>query len=77
MLHRDGILAVEMLKFNTAKCSVIRFDYGTPRHNYFLGKIMLQEVTEGKDLGIYLTENGKPSIQCTEAARKASYICML
>ena len=31
------------------------------------------KVTEEKDLGVYVTENGKPSKQCVEAARKASY----
>lgn len=26
----------------------------------------------GKDLGIYITDDAKPSLQCTEAAKKAS-----
>ena len=33
--------------------------------------LTLQDISQEKDLGVYITDNNKPSVQCTKAAQKA------
>ena len=61
-----------LMKFNELKCKVIYFGKDNPKHIYVLGNIELAKVTNEKDLGIYISEDAKPSLQCIEAAKKAS-----
>lgn len=43
-----------------------------PRKDYTIGRTILQTISEERDLGIYITEDLKPSLQCVKAAKKAS-----
>ena len=61
-----------LMKFNELKCKVMYFGRNNPKHTYVLGNSELAEVTNEKNLGIYMTEDAKPSLQCVEAAKKAS-----
>ena len=64
-----------LMKFNELKCKVMYMYFGkdNPKHTYVLGNIELAKVTHKKDLGIiYISEDAKPSLQCIEAAKKAS-----
>ena len=60
------------MKFNELKCKVMCFGHNNPKHTYVLGNTELAKVTNERDLGIYITEDVKPSLQCVEAAKKAS-----
>ena len=61
------------MKFNELKCKVMYFGHNNnPKHTYVLGNTELAKVTNERDLGRYITEDVKPSLQCVEAAKKAS-----
>jgi len=64
------------LDFNIDKCKIMRIQQCC--HDEFktlncMG-IKLQEVTEEKDLGIIVTKDLKPSVQCSKAAAKAMQV---
>lgn len=61
-----------LLKFNEAKCKIMYFGRDNPEHKYKIGTTELKKVTEEKDLGVHITNDAKPSLQCTEAAKKAT-----
>ncbi|MEW8548554.1 MAG: reverse transcriptase family protein [Candidatus Thiodiazotropha sp.] len=61
-----------LLKFNESKCKVMHVGRNNPRHDYKIGNTTLEKVSEECDLGVYLTEDLKPSLQCVKAAKKAS-----
>ena len=61
-----------LLKFNESKCKVMHLVKKNPRHDYKIGNTTLDKVSEERDLGVYLTEDLKPSLQCVEAAKKAA-----
>ena len=44
-----------------------------PRNDYKIGDVILEKVSEERDLGVYLSDDLKPSLQCVEAAKKASF----
>ena len=48
------------------------FGENNPKHTYLLGNTELAKVTNEKDLGVYITDDANPSLQCVEAAKKAS-----
>ena len=63
-----------LLRFNPEKCKVMHVGHsvGTEYHIMENWKMVKLGVTkEEKDLGIYTTNNLKPSMQCTKAASKA------
>ena len=43
-----------------------------PRNDYNIGNVLLLKVFEKCDLGVYLSNDLKPSLQCVDAAKKAS-----
>ena len=61
-----------LLRFNELKCEVMHFGKGNPEHTYKIGQTELVKVTEEKDLGVYIKNDAKPSLQCIEAAKKAT-----
>jgi ribonucleases P/MRP protein subunit RPP40 len=66
-----------LLKFNPAKCKVMHIGHSVKTKYYMTegsDKIALQEVSEEKDLGVFFTDNLKPSVQCARAAAKARSI---
>ena len=61
-----------LLKFNEFKCKVMHIGRNNPRNDYKIGDVILEKVSEERDLGVYLSDDLKPSLQCVEAAKKAS-----
>lgn len=61
-----------LLKFNESKCKVMHVGRNNPRNDYKIGNVVLEKVSEERDLGVYLSDDLKPSVQCVEAAKKAS-----
>ena len=63
------------LKFNAGKCKVMHIGHDFPTE-YFMGgdegiKVKLEEIVIEKDLGVNITNDLKPSEQCSKEARKA------
>lgn len=61
-----------LLRFNEVKCKIMYFGRDNPEHKYKIGTTELKRVTEEKDLGVHITNDAKPSLQCIEAAKKAT-----
>ena len=43
-----------------------------PRNDYKIGDVLLEKISEEHHLGVNLSDDLKPSLQCDEAAKKAS-----
>jgi len=67
------------LKFNAVKCKLLQIGNSQP-HAYFMidssayQPIVVNAVSEEKDLGIWCTDSLKPSFQCQRAAAKAMQV---
>ena len=48
------------------------FGKNNPKHTYTLANTELEKVTSEKDLSVKITDDAKPSLQCIEAAKRAS-----
>ena len=66
-----------LLRFNELKCKVMHFGKGNPEHTYKIGQTELVKVTEEKDLGVYIKNDAKPSLQCIEAAKRQPKLWVL
>ena len=60
------------MKFNADKCTVIHFGRNNNQHDYTMGGRTLQKEQSEKDLGVYISNDLKPSVQCQKAAKKAN-----
>ena len=60
-----------LLRFNAGKCKSMYLGSDNPETTYVLGGEEIVTAKEEKDLGVYLTDDCKPSLQCTKAAMKA------
>ena len=56
-----------LMTFNKEKCKTMHFGHNNGMQDY----VKLSTIKEEKDLGVLITDDLKPSVQCTEAARKA------
>ena len=68
-----------LLRFNAAKCKIMRIGSSVPvtctMEDSLTGlPTSLETVDEEKDLGIWCTNDLKPSLQCQKAAAKASQV---
>ena len=64
-----------LLKFNVEKCKRMHLGNNNARRQYEMGQGVdrrrLEEISEEKDLGVFLTNDLKRGKQCKESARKA------
>jgi len=62
------------MAFNKDKCKVIHVGKNNLKHRYHINGSVLETATHEKDVGVIVHETLKPSLQCTEAAKKANYV---
>jgi len=69
-----------LMELNAAKCKVMHLGNHNPNHLYTTPtrevqpRKILETTTQERDLGIILSNNHKPTMQCNKAAIKASSI---
>ena len=62
------------MPFNSEKCHVLHVGRTNTRHQYNMGQGALESVEQEKDVGVIISENLKPSLQCAKAAQKANAV---
>ena len=62
------------MAFNVKKCKVMHFGSRNPKHQYTMGGQVLEVTEEERDIGVMVTNNLKPSAQCSKAARTAKAV---
>ena len=60
-----------LLRFNATKCKTMHMGTTNSRRDYHLGDQIIPKTDEEKDLGVIISSNCKPSMQCSKAAAKA------
>ena len=60
--------------FNSKKCIVLHLGHNNVHYVYYMDNESIQPVTEEKDLGVIISEDLKPSKQCTEVVKKANMV---
>ena len=58
--------------FNYSKCKILHLGNINQRYEYQLGNHHLEKTLAEKDVGVYITPDLKPSLQCCRAAEKAN-----
>ena len=61
------------MAFNVAKCKILHFGRKNPKFEYGMRGEKIEEATEEKDLGVWVSTTLKPSRQCDAAAKMANY----
>ena len=61
-------------EFNKPKCKVLHIGRNNNHFKYYLNNIELKSVTEEKDIGVITHASLKPSVQCSNAAKKANFV---
>ena len=61
------------MAFNVKKCKVMHVGQKNPRMEYTMNGEKLTEITEEKDLGVWIDASLKPSKQCAKAAKAAHF----
>ena len=62
------------MPFNISKCKVIHVGKRNLREKYKLNDQVIEEVKEEKDLGVCITENLKPTLNCDRVSKSANKI---
>jgi len=62
------------MPFNVDKCKVIHIGKHNSREVYALNNKVIENVKEEKDLGVYVTENLKPTLNCNRVSKSANKI---
>jgi hypothetical protein len=59
------------MAFNYRKCKVMHVSKKNPKYDYFMRGTKLSTTDAGRDFGVLISSNLKPSVQCTKAAGTA------
>jgi hypothetical protein len=62
------------MAFNVAKCKVMHVGRNNPEYDYTMRGVKLGKTDEEKDIGVTITKNLKPSVQCEKAEGRAMAI---
>ena len=62
------------MEFNVKKCKVMHIGRQNIMHQYTMNNTPLQVCVMERDIGVQISDNLKPAIQCAEAARRANAI---
>ena len=54
------------VSFNVAKCKILHVGQNNPKYEYSMNGIKFSEVKVEKDIGVKVSHDLKPSIQCLE-----------
>ena len=60
------------LLFNLGKCKIMHVGRANKHYNYAMGGTPLETTGEEKDVGVYITDDLKPSRQCAEVVKRAN-----
>jgi len=60
------------MPFSISKCKLMHLGRNNTRFHYVIDSHLLEEVSEEKDLGVFISDNLKPAKQGQEAYNKAS-----
>ncbi len=59
------------MSFNVSKCKVMHVGRNNPEYEYTMRGQKLEMMDEERDIGVMITKNLKPSVQCEKAAGRA------
>ena len=62
------------MKFNVGKCKIMHIGRKNNQHVYTMAGQPLQVIDNEKDIGVIISNNMKPSLQCANASRRASAV---
>jgi hypothetical protein len=62
------------MSFNLAKLKIIHVGPHNPGYKYFMRGTQLNTTEEERDIGVTVTSNVKPSVQCSKAARRVTAV---
>ena len=62
------------MEFNVKKCKVMHIGRRNILHRYTMNNTPIQVCVTERDIGVQISDNLKPAIQCAEAARRANAI---
>ena len=62
------------MAFNVKKCKVMHLGNRNLKHQYSMGGQQLEVTEEERDIGVTVSDNLKPSAQCSKAARTAQSV---
>ena len=62
------------MSFNLAKCKIMHVRNNNPGYEYTMRGTKIGTTEEEKDIGVVITKNLKPSVQCSRAAGRATAV---
>jgi hypothetical protein len=62
------------MEFNVKKCKVMHLGYNNTGHIYTMNNQQLEVTADERDIGVSMSQNRKPSAQCSQAAKTAQTV---
>jgi len=59
------------MRFNVSKCKIVHVGRNNPKYTYNIGGETLNSDSNEKDIGVLITENLKPSLQCQKSSNSS------